>query len=57
MLIIWIRAAVENTLSLLTKEDPQRYFAEPVDPSLVPGYREVVSEEPGGVCRKGQTES
>lgn len=40
---------MEGTLSLLAKEDPQRYFAEPVDPSLVPGYRDVVSGERSGV--------
>lgn len=34
-----------GALELLAKEDPQGYFAEPVDTSMVPGYRDVVSQE------------
>lgn len=33
-----------STLASLSKEDPLAYFADPVDPDLVPGYRDVVSE-------------
>lgn len=33
-----------NTLAYLAKEDPLGYFAEPVDASLVPGYKDVVSD-------------
>lgn len=32
-----------SALAFLAKEDPLGYFAEPVDVSLVPGYRDVVS--------------
>lgn len=37
------RTAVMSALARLQKEDPLGYFAEPVDESQVPGYREVVS--------------
>lgn len=31
-----------KSLEYLSKEDPLNYFAEPVDASVVPGYRDVV---------------
>lgn len=31
-----------KSLEYLAKEDPLNYFAEPVDVSMVPGYRDVV---------------
>lgn len=31
-----------TALASLAKEDPLKYFADPVDISLVPGYRDVV---------------
>lgn len=40
---IFPRSAVVTALALLSKEDPSDYFAEPVDASLLPGYRDVVS--------------
>lgn len=36
-----------KSLEYLAKEDPHNYFAEPVDVSMVPGYRDVVR------CRYG----
>lgn len=39
------RNVVMKSLEYLAKEDPQGYFAEPVDPDLVPGYKDVVSRQ------------
>lgn len=36
------RRCVMKSLEYLAKEDPHNYFAEPVDVSMVPGYRDVV---------------
>lgn len=38
-----------KSLEYLAKEDPMNYFAEPVDVSMVPGYRDVVRRQPTGL--------
>lgn len=47
----WSRAAVTSALAYLAKEDPLGYFANPVDVSLVPGYKDVVSVGKNKYCR------
>ncbi|CAN0131795.1 unnamed protein product, partial [Ascophyllum nodosum] len=37
------KTVVFTGLDLLAQEDPSNYFGEPVDPLMVPGYRDVVS--------------
>ena len=53
VLAVPLRTVVFTGLDLLAQEDPSNYFGEPVDPLMVPGYRDVVSGSVFGEGRGG----